>query len=416
MIQERINNGIKWRYEALREKIYRSVLPIRVGIMRRKKVINVTFLVNDLPTWKTERLYNAMLRHSRFNPIVGIPVAIEREGSHIEVEEYCKSKGYTYVILDSHKRIKPQTNADILFYLKPYQAEYHHEHKIEQNYDLIHMYVFYSFHGIIEPSMMNKPMYRVIYYDFYDNELAARDAAKYSAICGRNFCVTGLPIADELLEDKSLVQDQWKNKKERKRIIYAPHHSIGDNVAKACNYGTFLELGEKILAFAKKYQNEVFFAFKPHPLLRQRLAAVWNQEQIDTYFKEWEELENTQYENGVYMGLFKYSDAMIHDCSSFIAEYMSMNKPVLFLDKDPQMLEYLNESYREAQHVHYHAKTAEEVEDFIKMVIAGNDPIAEERNSYIENHMLPPHGKTACENIINAILNQEEYKDYKFKQ
>ena len=26
-------------------------------------------------------------------------------------------------------------------------------------------------------------------------------------------------------------------------------------------------------------------------------------------------------------------------------------------------------------------------------------------------HLLPPHGKTACENIINAILGEAEYKD-----
>ena len=34
-----------------------------------------------------------------------------------------------------------------------------------------------------------------------------------------------------------------------------------------------------------------------------------------------------------------------------------------------------------------------------------------EREHFYNKYLIPPHGKTACENIINAILGQEEYKD-----
>ena len=245
--KQRIKDGIRWRRNLLYEHTYRLLLPFRTWAMRRKKVINVTFLVNDLPTWKTENLFTAMLGHNRFNPIIGIPVAIERPGSHLEVEQYCKSKGYPCMILDSGKRIKPQTHADIIFYLKPYQTEYHPMHRYVENLDIIHMYVFYSFHGILEPAVLNKPMYRVLLYDFYDNALSAEDAKKDSWNQGKNFCVTGLPFADQLLEDKRLTPDQWKDKSNRKRIIYAPHHTIGNIHMKGCDYGTFLETGDIVL-------------------------------------------------------------------------------------------------------------------------------------------------------------------------
>lgn len=407
--KQRIIHGIKWRYDEFRERRYHRRLFRMAKQMRQKEVINVTFLVNDLPTWKTENLLVEMMHHSRFNPVVGIPEAIERIGSHLEVVAYCKKHGYPYILLDSDKRIKPQTGADIVFYLKPYQTEYHPLHRFIENLDILHMYVFYSFHGILEPGMLNKPMYRVVLYDFYENIVAAEDAKNVSLVKGRNFCVTGLPFADQLLEDKKFTPDQWKDRTPRKRIIYAPHHSVGDNCMKGCNYGTFLEIGEAMLEFAKKYRDQVYFVFKPHPLLAQRLAPFWSKDKIDSYFKEWETMENAQYENGPYMGLFKHSDAMIHDCSSFIAEYLAMDKPVMFLQKDGHGPDYLNRMFQRAQDVHYHGKTREDIETFIQMVIAGKDPKAEERHKFVDDFLRPPHGKSACANIINAILAQDEY-------
>lgn len=409
--KERIKEAIRWRIDRVKEWYYRLLLPIRMRIMRKKTIINVTFLVNDLPTWKTENLFFAMLSHYRFRPIVGIPVAIERPDSHLEVVQYCKSKGYPYLILDSNKRIKSQTDADIILYLKPYQTEYHPCHRYIRNLDIIHMYVFYSFHGILDPAVLNKPMYRVLKYDFYDNELSAEDAKTDSWNHGKNFCVTGLPFADQLLEDKSKVLDQWKDIAGRKRIIYAPHHTIGNIHMKGCDYGTFLETGEIVLELAKKYKDKVYFAFKPHPLLWQRLTWIWPESRVAAYFQEWKDLENAQYENGPYMGLFKHSDAMIHDCSSFIVEYIAMDKPVMFLLKDEHVADNLNRTFKYAHGLHYHGKKYEDIENFIQMVIKNEDPKAIERKGFIDEYLRPPFGKSACTNIINAILAEEEYSN-----
>lgn len=63
--------------------------------------------------------------------------------------------------------------------------------------------------------------------------------------------MTGLPFADQLLEAKELSPDQWRDNSGRKRIIYAPHHTIGDIHMKGCDYGTFLETGNIVLELAK---------------------------------------------------------------------------------------------------------------------------------------------------------------------
>ena len=43
-----------------------------------------------------------------------------------------------------------------------------------------------------------------------------------------------------------------------------------------------------------------------------------------------------------YVELFKSSDALIHDCGSFMAEYLVTNKPVLFLEKNNYKIEELD--------------------------------------------------------------------------
>ena len=53
----------------------------------------------------------------------------------------------------------------------------------------------------------------------------------------------------------------------------------------------------------------------------------------------------------------------------------------------------------------------ETLDKFIENVVNGNDVKKEIRKEYIEKYCLNyPNGKTPCENIVNAILGQKEYK------
>lgn len=84
----------------------------------------------------------------------------------------------------------------------------------------------------------------------------------------------------------------------------------------------------------------------------------------------------------------------------------------MFLLKDEHVADNLNRAFKYAHKVHYHGKSREEIEEFIQMVINEEDPISQERHMFINNYLCPPHGKSACTNIINAILAQEEYAHY----
>jgi hypothetical protein len=176
-------------------------------------------------------------------------------------------------------------------------------------------------------------------------------------------------------------------------------------------YSTFLDNADFMLDMAVKYRDQVQWAFKPHPILRGKLEKIWGRERTDAYYRKWQELENCQLENGAYQALFLYSDAMIHDCGSFTVEYHLTGKPVLYLVNGKNHQSNITRFSRQGYDLHYKAKTTAEIEQFIINVINDVDPLLSQRLKFRAENLIAPNGKTACENIIHAILGEEEYKN-----
>jgi UDP-N-acetylglucosamine 2-epimerase len=117
-------------------------------------------------------------------------------------------------------------------------------------------------------------------------------------------------------------------------------------------------------------------------------------------------MPNTQIEEGDYVSLFKNSNAMIHDCSSFQIEYHYTHNPALYLCDDIEEHERgMNTFAKRAFELHYMGNSEQDIEQFINNVINEVDTKRDERLSFYNENLLPPYGKTASENIINAILS-----------
>lgn len=169
-----------------------------------------------------------------------------------------------------------------------------------------------------------------------------------------------------------------------------------------------------MLELAKKYQEEVFWAFKPHPLLRPKLEYMWGEKRTADYYSEWERLENAQVETGKYIGLFMHSDAMIHDCGSFTVEYHYSGKPVMYLMSDNDLTLGFNEFQQRAFDLHYKGWSESDIEKFIIDVINGIDPMAKDRTEFLQKSLTPPNGKDASENIIEVLLSSDAERRVKF--
>lgn len=387
---------------------HKYYLPYKVQQIRKKDKIQILFILQELTQWKSEGLYLAMLNHPRIEPTLGIVPSLTYEGAEKEVERYCKEKNYRYLLLDTKKSFAKQLEVDIVIHQRPYQENFYPSYKISKNLSIPTAYISYGFHLFDENWGINQPLLLWCWQQYFENELVCEKGREIHYLNGCNYCITGLPRMDELMQPKEFFPNPWPSNG-KKRIIYAPHHTIYDDHYQGINYSTFIEYHESILKLAEKYKDQVYFVFKPHPSLYNKLVKHWGKERADQYYNRWRDSNDYGIETGYYLGLFKHSDAMIHDCSSFTLEYLYTQKPCMYLVKDKHHTDNQNEFGKHAFEHHYHGKNAEDIEQFIQNVIKGVDPMKENRHQFYETELRPPYGRTACENIINAILGIEEF-------
>lgn len=371
--------------------------------MRAKPSIDVVFLLDSLSAWKTESLFVAMAAHPRFSPRIALTPTLDA-ADNAALRQYVDAKGYPCSTVGKDGDLG---GADLAFYQKPYAfftergaAAYW------RNPLTLACYVDYAFHTTETRWNLNIPFLNDAWKVFFENGQCAAGAARLMDNGGRNSRVTGLPMQDELLRGAAGEADPWKERGEGvRRVIYAPHHSIADDGG--LNYSTFLSLGEPMLDIARQHKADIQFAFKPHPLLRGKLDRLWGKRRTDEYYAQWAEMENSQLAEGKYTSLFFHSDAMIHDCSSFVVEYHFTRRPCLYLVKEGRHSEVDSDFAREAFNLHYHATSAADIEDFLtNVVLRGEDPMRSARELFLATKLTPPNGRTASENIMRDILGE----------
>ena len=175
------------------------------------------------------------------------------------------------------------------------------------------------------------------------------------------------------------------------------------------NYSNFMQYKDFFIQLAEKYKDTLQIAFKPHPALKSSLKEkqLMSEDEVDEYYKKWNNMPNTQLETGGWTDLFLTSDAMILDSIAFMLEYSLTGNPSCVLYREDQKGERImkfSECGEEVFELLYRAKTYEECEDFIKrIVIDGNDIGKEEREFYIRKNYLPPHNNSAELNIFNDV-------------
>ena len=389
---------------------YQSIiLPQKVRKIRSKEIIDVIFILNELGSWKTESLYNRMKEHSRFRVRLLLVHAKETPNAIEILKRYLQDKKYTYdEIRYGEKQWNEKFNSDIIFYQKPYDGVIGDKYFFSYHTKSLFCYVLYCFRNRNYPEIKNIRFIRFIWQFYAENKKVIEESVPVFSTHAENYINTGLPIMDDLLLDKSCFKDPWKKCGKKKRIIYAPHHTIECDIYE---YATFLDYCDFMFELAEKYKDKVQWAFKPHPVLKEKLKKVWGEDRTNEYYGKWESLVCGQLSSGEYLSLFKFSDAMIHDCGSFKLEYLYTGNPVMYLQKKEPVFDYSNWQTEQALRLHYKGYDKSDIENFVVNVINGEDSLKDDREKFVKEYLTPPNNKTACQNIINAILGAEEYKD-----
>lgn len=382
-------------------------------LKNKNSPLKVFFLALDSSVWKYDSVYRLMEQSDKFDPLVLVcPIVNQSKEYMIEKLNSCYSyfslKGYNvlkaYNENDNEYLEASSLAPDIVFYTNPYRYLIDDRYYIHQFKDSLICYVNYSYCNVpLQYSCASEFHQTVWRYYVECNDNLCQIKEYYPA---KNCLVVGYPMFDQFVNNKSGIWPWKLGDKSLKRIIWAPHHSIEGNTADIA-FSTFLIFHEYMLELADKYRDKVQFAFKPHSILKPALYAhpKWGKEKTDAYYARWENGYNTICIEGEYETLFTTSDAMIHDCGSFIIEYLYVNKPVMILD-DSHRLSQCNVAGIKAYECHYVGIREEDIKNFIEnIVINNNDLKITDRVNYYKHYLLPPYGESVAHNIINDILH-----------
>ncbi len=407
--------GYRALLSPLRDKAdarYLASIPEKVKALEQKEQITVLFFAMHPAYWRCDSIYRAMLEHPRFRPVIVVCGSVEHGqrtmlDDQARMEAYLQEKGYDYLkgydtnrankLLDIRKEVNP----DVLCYTKPYLGILPRPMEYDAFFDKLFLHVPYGIPTANPPEICNTRYGQLSWLQFYESP----NVFVNSPIKKSNTRLVGSIMLDLFNERRSYLEKQGLLRtSHRKRIIWAPHHSIGTR-GTLC-YSNFPEVADKFLQLTRRYADRIDFVFKPHPLLYATLCnySGWGRQRTDAYYKEWTR-ENRSTVDGSYIDLFLQSDALIHDCASFTAEYLLTGNPALYLAK-AHHADNLNKQGAEAYAAHYHAGDMLHVEHFIDdVVLGGIDPMRPAREAFFRDNLASPvPGCTVTQNIINEIL------------
>lgn len=385
--------------------------------VKNKKKIKVVFLVLHKSIWKADNIFKKMMDDDVFEPIILVCPYLTYGDKQMKYEldtsvEFFKEKKYpvissydekdkSWIDIDS---IKP----DLLFYTNPYSYTnnlYYKEAFKKYLSCYIPYFILATEHAGIDYTYNNGFFHMNMWKIFMPNKIAFDMSVNLSANKAINAELTGYPACEPYFLKNKVNTNPWKKTK-KKKLIWAPHHSIECDSKSLSN---FIIYAEDIKNIALKYQNEIQWAFKPHPLLKSKLCEHndWGKIRTEQFYEFWENNQFTQLETGDYEELFIYSDAMIHDCSSFLVEYLYVKKPVLYMMSNNKVDDLLNDYGKEALKSCFHANTLLDIEFFCQRLINNDLVISEYHNNFMIDEFNDYFNEAIPSDKIISILKDE---------
>ena len=373
-------------------------------------MIRVAFLPLYTEAWDSfAEVYERMRKDDRFEvrvftikrKLTGDP---EFHGQQ-EAHEYLNSIEVQNTMLGSVDELKAFA-PDYTFINYPWQRNYEEQYRVDQlvKFTKIAYIPYFLLPMVTEPWDVGVAGH---YYRQRSHQLASliftqdRNTKRAFDLTDRGskyVKFTGSPKIDSMMRRARKAKRIMRS---RYRIVWAPHHSYGPLWL---NFGTFAQMHNEMLAFAKNHP-EVDIVFKPHPFLLGTMTGrgLMTQQELDDWVKAWDALPNTTTNtDSDYVNVFVNSDMLICDGISFLGEYpLITGRPAVFLEnKDHWVFSPLGETI---------SKTTvrfKSFEDFAKGFEQLKTEGLPDRSQEIENFMdeAIPFPRKAARKIIKAVL------------
>ncbi|MBS5802352.1 MAG: hypothetical protein KIC80_04980 [Brachyspira sp.] len=378
--------------------------------VNRQEKIKVGFIIYFTCSFSAENIMNKMLDDNIFEPeIIVVPTelvfskekTLESYRENLEnVKEKYKDK---ITILEAYdektgKITDYSKQFDIIFTPSNDERIAPPEYKI---YNFIKnktlcCYISYSFQ-IVNSDGCFSDTENLVWKYFIENKMNRKYLYNKQPLKAKNTIITGYVKSDSFYGLE-------KQKSDRKIIIIAPHHSVHE--VGLCS--RFLQYSDFFLRLPAMYP-EIDFIFRPHPLLRNTLNSpeFWGEEKTNQYFEKVVSYPNMKYDiSSEYYQTFINSDGIIHDCGSFLAEYLYTGNPCCYTLKNDETINYyFNEFGKACLENYYQAFNEKDIIQFIeKVVMQGIDTQKDKRTSFT-NNILKEYYPNATKNVINYLRN-----------
>lgn len=393
---------------------YKKKISILAKKYKNGEKIKVAFLHMYATSIQNVGIFDEMLKDNVFDPYFIVNPDISRSKEHFDynysrtkkelIDKYGEKRvldGYDY---EKGEYIDYTEMFDIATTNNPYDVMAQQYFKIKywalKKIPMFYVSYFYMGRCHVTIDNLKNDEFSYFWTIFAENNMVLKLAKKYQTIKGKNIIVTGYPKMDKL---SSLDAP----KKDRKQVIIAPHHSINNDVA---SVGCFLQYFNKILDLPTKYP-QIDFVFRPHPILLENLRTVyWGEEKTNQYLEKLLANKNVYYSTeGDYLELFAKSDALIHDCGSFLAEYLYTGKPCAYMyKKELNPDKVWTKLGKGMLDCHYVIKKEDDIDYFLEnVVLKEKDYLVEKRKSFFEKNIKMGY-PNVTENIYRELKSEFE--------
>lgn len=404
--------------------VARAAPGLHAGLLARHRgarPIRVLFLMSNTASWKVGPVFEQMLADPDFEPLAALcpttsgMLASAAKATADLARSYLQEAGVPFVDLVELDVAQGRAEIEkfdphLVFFTNPHRLvpAFLHDEILKSR---LTCYVPYS-HEVMaygdNQEQHNQLSHNAFWRVFVPHE-ESRSFYKTSRIRGDDgVMVTGFPACEPLLVAATPRDPSpWKAQvRPKKRIIYAPHWLWRPDIKMA----TIDSFGEVMQQLAATYCDEVQWALRPHPMLKPRLLASpdWGVERTNSFFEFWERSDFSQIHDDDYVPLFLTSDAIIHDSGSFLAEYLYLRKPAMYLMTDQTGAQYFNDFGKRAIASCQVGRSAEDIERFVQAVIR-RDPSAgaDAESGFFQDEIAPllevaPSMKI-CSEIKNAF-------------
>ena len=405
-----------WHYSKFKEVQIQKNQEELLNSLRNKlnqgEPIKIAFLVSDRAKWNAESLVRELKKFdffscdiiyfpkSRYHNIQGLT---DREEMNRDIL-FFKSLGLN--VIEWNQQGATKAPFDLIFIQQPWGRTQDLPYQLRKN--CLCLYMHYGYLVTHNPDLhlglpkFHPYLWRILVQHQAHSELIEKNAP---ALKSRMWTI-GYPKLDPLrqrqVSESKLESPYWKGGAEQKRVIYAPHHSLGR--LNPVRLSTFDWSALPILELMESSQG-LSWIYKPHPQLKFTAVSsgLFSPQDYQAYISKWFDGENSSvFDSGSYLDIFATSDCLITDCGSFLGEYLVTGKPIIRLISRNNPVG-LNQVGRLIDEVCYRVTTEAELREvFESVVLNGSDEKKSSRQKLRDQ--LFPKAETDASRVVKALL------------